>query len=150
VPEKVEPEPISGWFGAADEPPQYYVSTADKPGAIARDIATVYAMMHSRRESDHASRGNALYFHSHGTQSKLYLYWVDRSKGEAVGDWRYTLVLRDGEFADADAFENTCRRAVGFFVRKHLPDEPRVYFRREFDSFGRRVHASPPTAKRRP
>lgn len=149
VPEKVEAQPVSGWFAAADEPPQYYVSKADKPGAIAREIATVYAMMHARRESDDAGRGNALYFHSDGTQSKLHLYWVDRSKSEAVGDWRYTLVLRDGEFADADAFENTCRRAVGFFVRKHLPDESRVYFRREFDAFGRRVHASPSAAKRR-
>jgi hypothetical protein len=149
VPDQVEAEPVSGWFAAADEPPQYYVSKADKPGAIAREIATVYATMHARRESDDAGRGNALYFHSDGTQSKLHLYWVDRSKGEPVGDWRYTLVLRDGAFADADAFENTCRRAVGFFVRKHLPDEPRVYFRREFDAFGRRVHASPSAVKRR-
>jgi hypothetical protein len=147
--EKTPERSTPGWFAAPGEPPQYYESASNKPGAIAKDIAVMYAKMHERREQDNAAKGNALYFHSDGTQSKLHMYWMDRSKGEVAGEWTYTLVLRDGEFADADVFEKTCRRAVGFFVRKHLTEEVRVYFRLEFDSFGRRVHKVAPESRRR-
>jgi hypothetical protein len=147
--EKASGRSSTGWFAAPGEPPQYYESASNKPGAIAKDIAVIYAAMHERREQDNAAQGNALYFHSDGTQSKLHMYWMDRSKGEVAGEYAYTLVLRDGEFADADVFEKTCRRAVGLFVRKHLTEDARVYFRLEFDSFGRRVHKVPPESRRR-
>ena len=146
-----EPEPahdsgpvMSGWWSAQDEPPLYYLSSSNKPGAIAREIAIIHARMEARRAEERSERGNALYLQSDGTQSKLRMYWVDRSKGEAVGDCDYTLVLRDAEFTDADAFESTCRRAVGFFVRKHAPEDLHVFFHREFDPHGRRVHAVDP------
>lgn len=82
------------------------------------------------------------YLQDHGTQSKLRMRREDRSKDEAVGDCCYTLVLRDAGFADADAFETTCRRAAGCFVRKHAPEHLRVFCHREFDPCGRRVHAT--------
>jgi len=149
-PKKFKAEkPKPGWFSAPDEPPVYYVSAADKPGAIAKDIATLYAAMEARRDSDRAEKGDALYFHSDGTQSKLRLYWVDRSQGEPVGEWVYTLVLRDGEFEDAHTFEITCRRAVGLFVRKQLPQTIKAYFRREFDRFGVRVFPFSTTSRKK-
>jgi hypothetical protein len=149
APRQKRKPPTPGWWSAPDEPPLYYVSMSNKPGAIAREIAIVHAQMQERRKADHAERGNALYLQSDGTQSKLYMYWKDRSKGEVAGDWRYTLVLRDAEFPDADAFETTCRRAVGFFVRKHAPEDLRVFFHREYDPFGRRVYATGQTPSRR-
>ncbi len=128
-----------GWDSAPDEPPLYYVSIAKKSVEIARDLAIVYAQMEAQRVADDAVDAKALHVLSDGTQSKLYLHWYDPKTRRSAGEWRYTLVLRDAGFDDADVFESACRRAVGRFVRERLPETVSAYYRYEYGRRATRV-----------
>lgn len=124
-----------GWFAAADAPPQYFISEARLASPLAADIAIVVQRMLDEREIDRASGADAILFVSDGTQFKLYAYWYDPVGGDAIGEWRYTLVLRhllDDDDFDSEDLEGLCYLAVDHYLGHLAPQDLRVFYRNEF------------------
>jgi hypothetical protein len=129
------PASESGWSAAPDEPPLYFVSEARLASPLAADIAIVAQRMLDERENDRASGADAILFVSDGTQFKLYAYWYDPVAGEAIGEWRYTLVLRhllDDDDFDSEDLEGLCYFAVDHYLGHLAPQDLRVFYRNEF------------------
>jgi hypothetical protein len=91
--------------------------------------------MLDQRDADDASGAGAILFISDGTQYKLYAYWYDPDNDRAIGNWRYTLVLRhllDNEDFDSNDLEGLCYFAVDHYLGHLAPQDLRVFYRNEF------------------